>query len=282
MDETRPAYAGRGRVMTALRLPQVEPRADVDAEQVVLGGCLWDTATLAAVRTVVGRPQVFYRPAHQQLFAALCAAADAGEPTDPVGIWQAIAPNKIPGVDGVYLHTLLERCSVPTNAVTYAVTVVELARLRHWQLIGHRLLDRASSPDADADEVDAYAWAQLENAVLAHEGRRAAAATVTGRESETLEDIWRRRRGRRGAGYAAAALRGEVDRVLAADGNAGKQLAVVTAASKSLRRLIDDGSLTEAVVTRAIAAAAASRGLDAGAVGAALHTGIHLTEGAPA
>lgn len=268
--------------MTVSRLPQVEPRADVDAEQVVLGGCLWDTATLAAVRTVIGRPQVVYRPAHQQLLAALCAAADAGEPTDPVGIWQAIAPNKIPGVDGVYLHTLLERCPVPGNAVTYAVTIVELARLRHWQLIGHRLLDRASSVDADADEVDAFAWAQLENAILAHERRRTAAATAIGREPEALEDIWRRRRGSRGAGYAAAALRGEVDRILAADGSTSRQLAVLAAAAKSLRRLIDDGSLSEAVVTRALTAAAASRGLDAGAVGAAVHTGIHLTKGAPA
>lgn len=247
-------------------------RCDIAAEQLVLGGCLWDAATLAAVRTVITTPEVFVRPAHQQLYAAVCAAADAGQPTDPAGIWRAIAPNVIPGVDGVYLHDLLQACQVPATAVHYAADLTRLARIRHWQQIAASLLDRANSPDADADELDAYAWAQLEEAVLAHEADANRAATATGRP---VQSSTHSRRPGHPAAYAQAALRGEVDRILRATGNHAGRLRVVATAASNLARLVTDQSLTSEVVTDALTSAGRRASLEPAAVAAAVHSRLH-------
>lgn len=263
--------------MTAPRQAASHLRADIHAERVVLGGCLWDTATLAAVRDVIDDPGVFVRPAHQQLYAALCAAADAGGPTDPVSLHRALRAS-IPGVDGVYLHGLLEACPVPANAVHYATDLTTLARLRHWQHLAQRLLDRAAAPDADPDELDTYAWAHLENAVRAHEDQKARAAAATGRPSAQAVTS-SKRRPRHPPGYVNAALRGEVNRVLTASGDATRRLAAVQQAAHNLARLVDDGSLTAELVTEALTAAVVSRGADAAAAAAAIHAGLHAPAG---
>lgn len=262
--------------MTRRDLSRIEPRCDIHAEQIVLGGCLWDQPTLTAVRGIITDPEVFIRPAHQQLYAALCAAVEAGDPTDPVGLWRAIAPNRIPGVDGLYLHTLLETCPIPDNAVHYAADLAALARIRHWQHLAARLLDRACAADADADELDAYAWAQLEEAVLAHEHQKVTEAAVTGRPVQSVTDQATRRPGHP-PGYATAALRGEVDRVLVATGNTTGRLAAVRVAAGNLARLVADRSLTPELVTNALITAGTRRGLDAAGIAAAIHAGLHDT-----
>lgn len=214
---------------------------DIAAEQATLGGSLWSVETLAHVRELVDDAAVFYRPAHQGLWAVLVARADAGQDPGPTAVWSALGPGRIPGIDGVYLHTLLESCPVPGNAMPAAERVVRLARLRAWSELAAAILDRVNAPDADPDEIDAYAWARLEEAVRAHEKR---------------EDQRHAAR----AGYAYAALRDQVERVLRA--NPARTETALRQAAGRLASLASDGLLPAEAARDALTRAARTAGLD--------------------
>lgn len=230
---------------------------DIVAEQVTLGGCLWSLAVFADVRTQLSGPAAFVRPAHQGLWAVLVARADAGESTDPVAVWDAVAPNRIPGVDGSYLHTLVEACPVPANAVHAAARIARLARLRDWEQLATAVLDRVHSRDADPDEIDAYGWARIEDAVRARE------------QGDMRQHAAR-------AGYAYAALRGEVRRVLSTHPDSAEE-AVRSAASK-LARLVAAGVLPRDVAADALGRAAHRVGLDSTRSAAAIASGLAAGE----
>lgn len=226
---------------------------DIAAEQVTLGGCLWSPQVLADVRDALSGAEVFARPAHQALWAVLVARADVGEPTDPVAVWDAVAPNRIPGIDGSYLHTLVAACPVPANAAHAATRVARLARLRDWQQLATTILDRAHAADADPDEIDTYGWARVEEACRAQQRR--------GVDRQAAR-----------AGYAYATLRDQVNHVLRAGPDSAER--VLRRAAGCLAGLVTAALIPRDVAVEALTRAGYRVGLDATRTAAAIAIGL--------
>ena len=86
---------------------------DLDAERAVLGAAMLSATTLAEMRTVIDGSD-FYRPAHETIWQAACALADAGRSTDAVALASALGPDLARVGGAPYLHACMG--SVPTAA----------------------------------------------------------------------------------------------------------------------------------------------------------------------
>ncbi|QLQ16126.1 MAG: hypothetical protein HZY73_11230 [Micropruina sp.] len=61
------------------------PPHDADAEQATLGSVMMSPSLLPDLRAVLD-PADFYRPAHEQIWAAILALADRGHPFDMIAV----------------------------------------------------------------------------------------------------------------------------------------------------------------------------------------------------
>jgi replicative DNA helicase len=101
------------------------------------------------------RPDDFYRPGHQIIFRALEAVAAAAEPVNALTVLAAAQRNRagqewVP--DGPYLHTLIERVPVASNAGWYASRLIKRAKLRRLIMAGQQIVQQGFSADPeDAD-----------------------------------------------------------------------------------------------------------------------------------
>jgi len=102
---------GRGRV----------PPQDLEAERAVLSAILLDDQVVHAVYTEV-KPDDFYHPAHRELYAAMVALKDAGEPVDLHTLSDYLnTQKKLDAIGGsVFLAEIADYESTAANCVHHA------------------------------------------------------------------------------------------------------------------------------------------------------------------
>lgn len=128
-------------------------RADHDAERAVLGGCLAPGA-LAAVRPLL-RADDFHHPAHAEVFAALCAVADAGHPLDVLALAAELRRRKrldtvraALDLDDLEYFGLTDLGRVAAHARTLAALADARATWRAARALGRAASDPAVTPAA--------------------------------------------------------------------------------------------------------------------------------------
>ncbi|MFB7501610.1 DnaB-like helicase N-terminal domain-containing protein [Streptomyces sp. NPDC056161] len=134
------------------------PPQDIEAEQAVLGGMLLSADAIGEVVNVLD-PSDYYRPAHESIHRAICDLHHAGQPVDPIILSAELSTRgdltRIGGAS--YLHSLVDAVPTAANAEYYAEIVRGKARLRRLVEHGTRLVEWASAPGADPEEVGAVA-----------------------------------------------------------------------------------------------------------------------------
>ena len=131
------------------------PPADLESEAIVLGSMMLGGAmTSAEVRQAISAGD-FYRPAHADIFEAICSVADAREPVEYVVVRNALtAAGKLEAIGGEdYLDRILEGTPSAANAGYYAGVVRDKARLRTVITIAGELADMAYGAGAEAPDV---------------------------------------------------------------------------------------------------------------------------------
>jgi hypothetical protein len=118
----------------------------------VLGAALLSTAALAEMRTLIDGSD-FYRPAHETIWQAACALADAGRPTDAVALSAALGADlgKVGGAP--YLHKCMSSVPTAANGAYYAEILRIKSYARRLVEVGTRLRQMARTeiePDLKA------------------------------------------------------------------------------------------------------------------------------------
>lgn len=126
------------------------------AEQAVLGSMMMSPAAITDVQGLLLSDD-FYRPAHQNIYAAIMAVHGRGELADAILVAKELGRRKLlRRVGGApYLHTLIEMVPTATNANSYAEMVAEKALLRRLVETGTRLTQYgyAGADGSDVAEV---------------------------------------------------------------------------------------------------------------------------------
>ena len=119
-----------------VRLERVPPQ-DIDAERAVLGAMMFldggKDAILKCSRLLgSGEGSVFYREAHQKIYAAIISLNSHDEPVDLVTMTDKLqATNDLEKIGGVeYLDDLIDSTPTAANAIYYAKIVKDLATRR--------------------------------------------------------------------------------------------------------------------------------------------------------
>ncbi|WP_021593485.1 DUF3987 domain-containing protein [Actinomadura welshii] len=137
------------------------PPHSIEAEQCVLGAVMLSPAALAEVRPLLDGTD-FYRPAHAQIWDAVCTLADRGAPADPLAVGAHIGARQLGKIGGgPYLHTLISRVPTAANAAYWAHMVRDLAYARTVAETGTRLIQLANLAEGDVAELRAQVAAQL-------------------------------------------------------------------------------------------------------------------------
>lgn len=161
---------------------------DIDAEQYVLGAMMRSRdATLDVLDTGLDAEH-FYRPAHQEVFAALIVVfgRDNG-PIDPVVLSAELANRgTLVRVGGVpYLHTLMATPHVTGNVSRYADIVVSKHQLRTVGVTGVELQQYAENDGNGTDVNDI-----LDRARTAIDRAAGIGRTADNREFDRVVDDW--------------------------------------------------------------------------------------------
>lgn len=128
------------------------PPQNLEAEQSVLGAMLIDReAVVAASNQLV--PEDFYSDQHAQLFAAMIAVYNRGEPIDLITTQNELSKTgHLEQVGGLsYLTNLINLVPTTANVAQYAAIVEQKATLRRLQTAARRIVDDCySTEDVDA------------------------------------------------------------------------------------------------------------------------------------
>ncbi|MFD9822673.1 DnaB-like helicase N-terminal domain-containing protein [Streptomyces violascens] len=137
----------------ATSMPMNMPR-NPEAEQAVLGACMFRTETIEEVRQLI-EPSVFYTPAHTTIWYALLELRRQGAPTSPIALTHQLQrTGDLKRVGGPeYLHALASSASIGGGAEYYAGIVRQLADLRAMHTMAVRVLQGVTAEGADPEEV---------------------------------------------------------------------------------------------------------------------------------
>lgn len=107
------------------------PPQNTEAEQSVLGSILLDSSALVSAMDIL-QPDDFYRDAHRQIYQAILALSDRGEPVDMITLCEELnRRGSLEAVGGVaYISTLANYVPSAANIEHYARIVKEKATLR--------------------------------------------------------------------------------------------------------------------------------------------------------
>lgn len=144
--------------MSAALVPDIAPPLplhELEAEQAVLGAILFDNDTMNALGAL--RPEHFFDPVHQRIFAKLREEIAAGRYVDGVGLraWacgdsgiQQLGPN------GAYLMRLMDAAApLRAQALAYAALVRDLALRRAIADAADEAAYDAATRESDAADV---------------------------------------------------------------------------------------------------------------------------------
>jgi replicative DNA helicase len=140
----------------------------LEAEKAVLGAAMMEPRVIEEVNL---RPDDFYQPAHEQLWALIVAEHRSGRPVTPLALTQHLVPRPIPGIGAAYLHECVEASPAAAAAEYYAGVITGLARIRRMADVGRRLLQESATAAWDAaDTVLDQARAVLDETVAESTG----------------------------------------------------------------------------------------------------------------
>jgi replicative DNA helicase len=133
------------------------PPQNLEAEQSVLGAMLLDREAVVAVSNQL-IPDDFYADKHQNLFAAMLAVFNRGEPVDLITVQDELTKRgQLDEVGGLtYLTSLMNLVPTTANVQQYAQIVQQKATLRRLQAAARRIVeDCYVTEDMDATLADA-------------------------------------------------------------------------------------------------------------------------------
>jgi replicative DNA helicase len=133
------------------------PPQNLEAEQSVLGAMLIDRDAVVTVSNLLG-PEDFYADKHQQLYTAVIAIFNRGEPVDLITVQDELRKRgHLDEVGGLtYLTTLINMVPSTANVQQYAIIVEQKATLRRLQTVARKIVDECyATEDMDATLVDA-------------------------------------------------------------------------------------------------------------------------------
>lgn len=133
---------------------------DLDMERIIIGSLMLDSALLSSDLPAKLAGEHFYSPKHAEIYDAILAAHDAGQPVEPVALAAYLA-----GRDGLlsriggagYLHTCLAAVPTSANATWYVGEVIDMAQRRGLEAGGIRITQAATSPGVTTEQVAAIA-----------------------------------------------------------------------------------------------------------------------------
>ncbi|WP_341719977.1 replicative DNA helicase [Micromonospora sp. FIMYZ51] len=141
------------------------PSYDTSAEQVVIGILLSDPNAPRAVEALL-TDEDFYSPKHAELFRTIMQAASDGTPTEPIAIAAVLADRgdleRLGGA--LYLNECVSKVPLAAQLGWYANRITVCAQRRAYEQTGVQLVNAATSPSRDVDDLAALAHSLLEKA----------------------------------------------------------------------------------------------------------------------
>lgn len=180
--------------MTATRLDfdpdPPPPPTSLDSEAALLGAAMMRPDVLDEVASLVTLDD-FYRPAHQNLWDTLRAMRGAGNPIDPVTVFETLRGRQWFDHAGaaVWLHNLTTACPTTANATYYATLIAEQAARRRLIEAGARIYQVGTDGrhDGDLAEMQQLARTALDQATRATQPAATSVADLIGPYLETLD-----------------------------------------------------------------------------------------------
>lgn len=141
----KPAATGKGRV----------PPHNLDAEQSVLGGIMFDNAALPRALESLKTGEEFYKPAHKLIFTAFIELFEKNEPIDLMTVSERLRKKKqLDEIGGLaYLGNLMELFPSAANVGLHAKIVREKDLLRRLITKSGELANLGYEDTEDVDEV---------------------------------------------------------------------------------------------------------------------------------
>ncbi|MEE8484834.1 MAG: replicative DNA helicase [Nitrospinota bacterium] len=131
------------------------PPHNLEAEQSVLGGILFDNSALPRAIESLKTGEEFYKPAHKTIYAAYLDLFNKSEPIDLMTVSERLRKNKqideIGGLD--YLASLMETFPTSANVEIHARIVKEKALLRKLIATAGELVNLGFEDTEDVSEV---------------------------------------------------------------------------------------------------------------------------------
>ena len=123
--------ADDNRIATRDRMSDRLPPQDLEAEQATLGSMLMEAGAVSRAMSIV-EEEDFYREAHRQIFSAIRAVDEAGDPVDVVTVGAELRRREqISAVGGgEYITRLIGEVPTTAHVIRYATIVHEKAMLR--------------------------------------------------------------------------------------------------------------------------------------------------------
>ena len=130
-DRSRPVQSA-GRV----------PPSVIEAEESLIGAMLLSAEAVSVAYETV-QPEDFYRPLHGQIFSAIVALANAGEPVDYVTVQAKLQERGAVAIELAVLSALQMNTPSATNAQHYADLVRQKAQQRRLISVAGEIVDEA-------------------------------------------------------------------------------------------------------------------------------------------
>ncbi|HOJ23957.1 MAG TPA: replicative DNA helicase [Bacteroidales bacterium] len=127
------------------------PPSDIETEEVVLGALLIEPNALATVIDIL-QPEVFYKEAHQRIFAAVLALYPIGEPIDVITVTNYLRKSgEIDFIGGpAYIAQLTDRVISAANIEYHARILIEKYIQRKLIEISNNIITEAYDATSDA------------------------------------------------------------------------------------------------------------------------------------
>ena len=130
------------------------PPSDLETEEVVLGAILIEPNALATVIDIL-QPEVFYKEAHQRIFAAVLALYPIGEPIDVITVTNYLRKSgEIDFIGGpAYIAQLTDRVISAANIEYHARILIEKYIQRKLIEISNNIITEAYDATSDAFDI---------------------------------------------------------------------------------------------------------------------------------
>jgi replicative DNA helicase len=139
-----------------------EPRADVDAERLLLGAVLTGRDIAPLARIVA--PEDFWQPRHEAIWSAMLRVAESGTAIDIASVRHEL-DHAGAQVDPLYVAEIYGAASITDAGPFHAKRVADEARARRLVEAGHRIALAGEARNLGIDEAHDVARRALEDAI---------------------------------------------------------------------------------------------------------------------